>query len=54
MARKKKTQAYTEEFLREAAKRADKEGNASVSITRDLGIHPVQIYNWRRLFQEAK
>ncbi len=50
MARKKKTQAYTEEFRREAVKRADKEGNTAASVARELGIHPGQIYNWRRQF----
>ena len=50
MARKK-TQAYTEEFRREAVKRADKEGNTAASVARELGIHPGQIYNWRRQFK---
>lgn len=49
MARKK-TQAYTEEFRREAVKRADNEGNTAASVARELGIHPGQIYNWRRQF----
>ncbi|MES9886422.1 MAG: transposase [Candidatus Sedimenticola sp. 6PFRAG1] len=50
MARKK-TQAYTEEFRREAVKRADKEGNTAASVARELGIHPGQVYNWRRQFK---
>lgn len=45
MARKK-TQAYTEEFRREAVKRAEKEGNTTASVARDLGISAQQIYNW--------
>lgn len=49
MARKK-TQAYTEEFRREAVKRAEQEGSTSASVARELGIHPGQIYNWRRQF----
>jgi transposase len=49
MARKK-TQAYTEEFRREAVKRAEKEGNTTASVARDLGISAQQIYNWRRQF----
>ena len=49
MARKK-TQAYTEEFRREAVKRAEKEGNTTASVARDLGVSPQQIYNWRRQF----
>jgi transposase len=47
---RKKTQAYTEEFRREAVKRAEKEGNTAASVARDLGIAPQQIYNWRRQF----
>ena len=49
MARKK-IQAYTEEFRREAVKRSEKEGTTTVSVARDLGISPQQIYNWRRQF----
>lgn len=49
MARKR-TQAYTEEFRREAVKRAEKEGNTTASVARELGISPQQIYNWRRQF----
>ncbi len=49
MARKK-TQAYTEDFRREAVKRADKKGNTTASVAHDLGISPQQIYNWRRQF----
>jgi transposase len=49
MARKK-TQAYTEEFRREAVKRSEQSGNTSASVARELGIHPGQIYNWRRQF----
>jgi transposase len=49
MARKK-TQAYTEEFRREAVKRAEKEGSTTASVARDLGISAQQIYNWRRQF----
>jgi|TARA_R110000787_G_scaffold241980_1_gene348124 transposase len=49
MARKK-NQAYTEEFRREAVKRAEKEGNTTVSVARELGVSAQQIYNWRRQF----
>lgn len=47
---RKKTQAYTEEFRREAVRRADQPGNTAASVARELGIHPGQIYNWRRQF----
>jgi transposase len=49
MARKK-YQHYTEEFRREAVKRADQPGNTVASVAKELGIHPGQIYNWRRQF----
>lgn len=49
MARKK-THSYTEEFRREAVKRADMEGNTAASVARDLGISAQQIYNWKRQF----
>jgi transposase len=49
MARKK-TQTYTEEFRREAVKRAIKEGCTTISVARDLGISAPQIYNWRPQF----
>lgn len=47
---RKKTQAYTEEFRREAVRRADQPGNTAAAVARELGIHPGQIYNWRRQF----
>ncbi|MEJ1337045.1 MAG: transposase [Candidatus Sedimenticola sp. (ex Thyasira tokunagai)] len=43
-------QAYTEEFRREAVKRADKNGSTAASVARELGVSPQQIYNWRRQF----
>ncbi|WP_049721466.1 transposase [Gilvimarinus polysaccharolyticus] len=49
MARKK-TQAYTEEFRREAVKRAEKDGNTTASVAKELGVSAQQIYNWRRQF----
>ena len=49
MARKK-TQAYSEEFRREAIRRSEQEGNTTVSVAKELGISPQQIYNWRRQF----
>ncbi|WP_203141822.1 transposase [Marinobacter mangrovi] len=47
---RKKAQAYTEEFRREAVRRADQPGNTAAAVARELGIHPGQIYNWRRQF----
>jgi transposase len=50
MSKKKQTPAYTEEFRREAVKRADQEGNTNASVGKDLGVSAQQIYNWRRQF----
>jgi transposase len=47
---RKKAQAYTEEFRREAVKRAEKEGVTTAQVAKDLGISAQQIYNWRRQF----
>ena len=47
---RKKTQAYTEEFRKEAVKRADQEGTTNAAVAKELGISVQQIYNWRRQF----
>ena len=47
---KKRTQAYTEEFRREAVKRTEKPGATTASVARELGVSAQQIYNWRRQF----
>lgn len=47
---KRKYQTYTEEFRREAVKRASQPGNTAASVAKELGIHPGQIYNWKRQF----
>lgn len=49
MARKK-TQAYSEEFRREAILRSEQECNATASVAKELGISTRQIYHWRRQF----
>jgi len=38
MSKKKQTQAYTEEFRREAVKRADQDGNTNASVAKELGV----------------
>ena len=48
---KKRTQAYTEEFRREAVKRAEKPGATTASVARELGVSAQQIYNWRRQYK---
>ncbi|WP_199883017.1 transposase [Pseudoalteromonas sp. T1lg75] len=50
MTKKKRTQAYTEEFRREAVRRAELQGNTNKSVAEELGISAQQIYNWRRQF----
>lgn len=49
MARKK-NQAYTEEFRREAVKRASKSGVTQAQVAKELGISAQQIANWKRQF----
>ena len=49
MARKKR-QAYTEEFRREAVKRSEREGYTTARVAKELGVSAQQIYNWRRQF----
>ena len=51
---KRKIQAYTEDFRKEAVKRSEKEGNSAVKVAEELGISPQQIYNWRRQFNGLK
>lgn len=46
----KKTQAYTEEFRKEAVKRSQKKGSSARIVAEELGISPQQIYNWKRQF----
>ena len=48
---RKRNPAYTEEFRREAVKRAEKTGNTNVSVAKELGVSAQQIYNWRRQFR---
>lgn len=46
----KRRPAYTEEFRREAVKRAEQPGNTNASVAKELGVSAQQIYNWRRQF----
>ena len=48
--RQKKTQAYTEEFRREAVKRASKPGVTQAQVAQELGVSAQQIANWKRQF----
>ncbi|MFL0809429.1 MAG: IS3 family transposase [Agarilytica sp.] len=49
MARKKH-QAYTEEFRREAVKRSEKPGVTQAQVAKELGVSAQQIANWKRQF----
>ncbi|WDE00341.1 IS3 family transposase [Thalassomonas actiniarum] len=47
---KKQTQAYTEEFRKEAVLRSEQPGNSAASVGKELGVSAQQIYNWRCQF----
>ncbi len=49
---KNKYNHYTEQFRREAVKRADDPHTTAAEIAKELGIHPGQIYNWRRQYNK--
>lgn len=49
MARKK-YQHYTEEFRKEAVKRADEPGVTQAQVAKELGVSAQQIANWKRQF----
>ena len=48
---KNKYNHYSEDFRREAVRRADAPDTTAAEVARDLGIHPGQIYNWRRQYR---
>ncbi len=48
---KNKYNHYTEDFRREAVRRSENPGTSAVEVARELGIHPGQIYNWRRQYK---
>lgn len=47
---RKRNPAYSEEFRREAVKRADKPGVTQAQVAEELGISAQQIANWKRQF----
>jgi len=47
---RKKRQAYTEEFRREAVKRSEKKGITQAQVAQELGVSAQQIANWKRQF----
>ena len=42
---------YTEDFRCEAVRRADDPNTSAAEVAKELGIHPGQIYNWRRQYK---
>ncbi len=48
---KNKYNHYAEDFRREAVRRSENPGTSAVEVARELGIHPGQIYNWRRQYK---
>jgi transposase len=47
---RKRNQAYTEEFRREAIKRSEKPGVTQAQVAKELGLSAQQIANWKRQF----
>ena len=48
---KNKYNHYTQDFRREAVRRSDDPDTSPTEVARELGIHPGQIYNWRRQYK---
>ena len=48
---KNKYNHYTEDFRREAVRRSDDPNTSAAEVAKELGIHPDQIYNWRRQYK---
>jgi transposase len=47
---RKRNQAYTEEFLKEAVKRSEQTGVTQAEVAEELGLSSQQIANWKRQF----
>ena len=47
---RKKQQAYTEEFRKEAVKRSEQPGVTQAQVAQELGLSAQQIANWKRQF----
>jgi transposase len=52
MAKKRKTKAYPESFRKEAVRLASLPDRTAVDVAKELGIHVVQIYNWKTQFSK--
>jgi transposase len=53
MTKKKKNKYnhYIEDFRREAVRRSEGPDVSTADVAKELGIHPDQIYNWRRQYK---
>jgi transposase len=49
---KNKYNHYSEAFRKEAVRRADAADTSAADVAKELGIHPGQIYNWRRQYKK--
>lgn len=47
---RKKNQAYTESFRKEAVKRSEQPGVTQAQVAKELGLSAQQIANWKRQF----
>ena len=47
---RKRNQAYTEDFRREAVKRSEQPGITQAAVAKELGLSSQQIANWKRQF----
>ena len=47
---RKRNQAYTEDFRREAVKRSEQPGITQAAVAKELGLNSQQIANWKRQF----
>ncbi len=51
---KNKYNHYSEAFRREAVKRSEGANTSAADVAKELGIHPGQIYNWRRQYKKLE
>jgi len=51
---KNKYNHYSEAFRRAAVKRCDDPNVTAADVAKELGIHPGQIYNWRRQYKKLE
>ena len=54
MKNPKKTNRYPTEFKIKAIQLADHPDILAKDVAKDLGIHPIMLYRWRKEFREGK